>query len=110
MVVGVGTNGNHKSVVLTQLQAESIQMVRHAYYDHEMVKVFCGEYGKDVFPKEVLDMSLEKFISALYVGFTVEKTPEEQFLEWFETLKDTDQNMIHHAFEILKVNVKNLNK
>lgn len=96
-----------EKVNLTKEQSEAIETLKQKFSEVDIIKIRLGVVGMHPNMEEVKNlqnMLTDKLIRALYIGYEVEKTPEEKVREYYEELsnKKFDSNTYFHKMEAVQ--------
>lgn len=109
----------NEKVMLTPKQAKKLQSFN---LSNEKNRVECildhvDNLGKDDFWRlRVPDLSTEDLIKAIYIGYEVEKTPEEKLVDYFSRMDNDTADAsaliakgIYETLKILELKVEGIN-
>lgn len=106
-------------VVLTQEQAKLLKDYTDMWTDEKIIEslIHAKENGAtDEEEKVLIQLSTDTLIRALYIGYEVEQTPEEQLLQYYKVQKNSVSDeqertevAIVRVLEFLEIKVKGIN-
>jgi hypothetical protein len=98
-----------EKVKLTKKQAEALETVNHIS-KAEVIELHIE--NPDGWAHECMNgMNLDTLIRALYIGYEIEQTPEEQLLECYKNYKDNPgvRHGVKMTLNTLNIKIKGIN-
>ncbi len=105
-------------VVLTNAQAEAIENIKEVYSDYTFIIKSHVEHSDGWIGKSepLNDLNLDSLIRSLYIGYEVERTPEEELLKEYHFNKNHSDSKwgyyadgIKAAIDILDITIEGIN-